>query len=111
MAIGVFIFIWLLAFLRKNNQPKTLFISMLLAVSFYLFISTTIHPWYIATPLLLGVFTSYKYPIIWSAATVLSYHAYAHPVFQENLWIVTLEYLIIYSCFIYEVFFNKRLIK
>ncbi|MEJ4086773.1 glycosyltransferase 87 family protein [Galbibacter orientalis] len=111
MAIGVFIFIWLLAFLRKNNQPKTLFISMLLAVSFYLFMSTTIHPWYIATPLLLGVFTSYKYPIIWSAATVLSYHAYAHPVFQENLWIVTLEYLIIYSCFIYEVFFNKRLIK
>ncbi|WP_342154059.1 mannosyltransferase [Joostella sp. CR20] len=111
MAIGVFVFVLFLAFFRKNNQPKTLFISMLLAVSFYLFMSTTVHPWYIATPLLLCVFTTYKYPVVWSMAIVLSYHAYALPDFKENLWIVALEYLIIYACFTYELLFEKRLLK
>ncbi|MCM5661968.1 polyprenol phosphomannose-dependent alpha 1,6 mannosyltransferase MptB [Galbibacter mesophilus] len=103
--------ILLLAFFRKNNQPKTLFVSMLMAVSIYFFMSTTVHPWYLATPVLLCVFTRYKFPLIWSLAVFLSYFAYSNEFFVENPWIITTEYLIVFGCFLKEVYLEKPILK
>ncbi|QLE00794.1 mannosyltransferase [Galbibacter sp. BG1] len=111
LAILVFLFVLGMAFFRKNQQPKTLLVSMLMAVSFYLFLSTTVHPWYVATPLLLCVFTNYKFPIIWSLAVFLSYYSYSNEVFNENLWMVAIEYLLIYAVFLKEVYFEKPILK
>lgn len=111
MAVTVLLFIISLAIFRKNNQPLALIVSMLMAVTFYFFMSTTVHPWYIATPLILCVFTNYKYPIIWSLVVALSYYAYSQSIFKENLWIVAIEYIIIYSYFLLEVFIKKPLLK
>ena len=83
-------------------------ISMLFALTFYYFTATTVHPWYIATLLILGVFTNYKFPLIWSAVIILSYLAYANADNKENLWLIGLEYTMVYGFFIYEVFFAKN---
>ncbi|WP_366084974.1 mannosyltransferase [Polaribacter sp.] len=91
-----------LTFFKKNNQHKVLFISMLFGLCFYYFTSTTIHPWYLATPLLLSIFTKYKFPVFWTLVIILSYQAYANLPWQENLWFVALEYILLFSFMIFE---------
>jgi hypothetical protein len=104
----VLLFILILTFFRKNKNTQQLLNAMLLAIAFYYLLSTTVHPWYIATPLLLALFTKYKFPIIWSAVIMLSYSAYGINGFSENLWIVSLEYLIVISFAIWEMYPNKK---
>ncbi|MCR8666705.1 mannosyltransferase [Aestuariibaculum sp. M13] len=105
----VILFILILTCFRNNKSIQQLIISMLFALSFYLFTATTVHPWYIATLLILSVFTNYKFPLVWSFVIILSYLAYANTNNVENLWIIALEYLIVYTVFIWEVILNKPL--
>jgi alpha-1,6-mannosyltransferase len=97
-----------LTFFRKNNQQVILFASMLFGLCFYYFTSTTIHPWYLATPLLLSVFTRYKFPVFWTLVIILSYQAYANTPWQENLWFVAAEYLLLFTFMIIEFKSHKR---
>lgn len=103
----VIIFLIAITFFRKNKNMPQLIAAMLLISTFYYFTSTTIHPWYLATLVALSVFTNYKFPLVWSFMIVLSYYAYANENFAENLWIVGLEYVVVYVVFIWEVFFRK----
>ncbi len=101
----VTIFILLgLTFFRKNRTTPQLISAMVLGICSYYFLSTTVHPWYIAVPLSLCIFTNYKFPIVWSFVVILSYTAYIHPNFEENLWMVGLEYLIVFIVFGWEVY-------
>lgn len=103
------VFILLLfTFFRKNKSTQQLITSMLFGISVYFLLSTTVHPWYIATPLVLSVFTKYKFPIVWSAMVMLSYSAYTPPVFGEELWLIAIEYLVVLGVFLYEVFWIKN---
>ena len=103
LPLFVILFILLFTFLRKNKSTQQLITSMLFGVSIYFLFSTTIHPWYIATPLLLSVFTKYKFPVIWSLVVILSYTAYGVDGFSENLYLVALEYLTVIGFFIWEL--------
>ncbi len=42
-----------------------------------------------------SIFTQYKYAMVWSYATTLSYYAYQSVPVKENLWLVALSYLIV----------------
>lgn len=103
LPVVVLLFVVALAFFRKNRGPQQLVSAMLLAVSFYFLLSTTVHPWYIATPLLLSVFTKFRFPIVWSFVVMLSYSAYGKNGFNENLWLVALEYVVAIGFMIWEV--------
>ena len=109
--ILVVLFVLAVTFLKKNKTSIQLITSMLLVLSFYYFTATTVHPWYVATLLMLSVFTNYKFPLVWSFAIILSYLAYMNTNNTENLWIIGLEYTIVYSVFIWEVFINKEAMK
>ena len=103
-------FVVLIAFIRKNKNLPQLITAMLLVLSFYFFTATTVHPWYLATLILLAIFTKYKFPLVWSFVIILSYLAYLNidkADKSENLWIIGLEYVIVYGIFIWEVLFNK----
>lgn len=102
------VFLACMTFIRKNNNLKDLITVMLFSLSFYYFMSTTVHPWYISTLLILSVFTKYKYPAIWSAAVILTYQAYANTPWKENLWFVALEYVILISFIIWEISKKKK---
>ncbi|MBO6605766.1 glycosyltransferase 87 family protein [Psychroserpens sp.] len=106
LPILVILYILWLSLYRKAEDTSTLIRYMLLAFAAYLFMSTTVHPWYIATLLLLSVFTNYKFPIVWSFVIILSYLAYLNinkADKSENLWIIALEYVIVYGVFIKEL--------
>jgi len=100
-----------LSFFRKNNSMPTLITSMLLAFTCYLFLSTTVHPWYIATLVFLCLFTDYRYPLIWSIVIVISYISYINigtADKSENLWLIGIEYLIVFSVFVFEVVLKNK---
>ncbi len=98
------VFVLGLSLFRKNTKPKELISGMLFALSFYYFMSTTVHPWYLASLVLLTVFTRYRFPIVWSIVIVLSYQAYSNTPWQEHLGIVCLEYSIVLGYLFWEVF-------
>ncbi|MFD1160892.1 mannosyltransferase [Hwangdonia seohaensis] len=109
--IIVIVFVLTITFFRRNKNTIQLITAMLLVLSFYYFTATTVHPWYIATLLILSVFTKYKFPLVWSFVIILSYLAYLNvdkADKSENLWIIALEYTIVYGVFIWEVFINKK---
>jgi hypothetical protein len=108
LSLVIIVFILILTFFRENKSIQQLITTLLFGISAYFILSTTIHPWYIASPLLLSVFTKYKFPIVWSFVVVLSYSAYSNQVFSENLWLVTLEYFIMFSFFIWELLKSKN---
>ncbi|MFY9243341.1 MAG: mannosyltransferase [Polaribacter sp.] len=102
-AISTILFLIILTFFRKNTSFKQLFTAMLFGLCFYYFTATTLHPWYIATPLLLSVFTKYKFPILWSLVVILSYQVYANELWKENPFILIIEYLLVFGFLIYEL--------
>jgi hypothetical protein len=103
LPIVVILFILALSIFRNNKGTKPLITAMLFAVSFYFLMATTVHPWYIATPLLLSLFTKYRFPIVWSLVVMLSYAAYGKDGFHEKLWIVSIEYIVLISFFLWEI--------
>ena len=100
------------SFLKRNDSITKLTTSILLAFTLYLFLSTTVHPWYIATIVILCVFTNYRFPLIWSLVMILSYLSYlgiGTSDKSENLWIIGLEYSIVFGAFIWEVLLRKQI--
>jgi Gpi18-like mannosyltransferase len=98
-----------LAFFKRNNSTQKLIETMLVGVSAYFFLATTVHPWYIATPLLLSVFTKFRFALVWSFLVMLSYSAYTRNGFQENYWLIAVEYILVIGIFLFEIFKPKLL--
>ena len=97
-----------ITFFRKNTTLKTLIPALLFGLTFYYFTTTTMHPWYLATLILLCVFTKYRFPIVWSLSIILSYQAYANTPWNENFWFLILEYLFVFSYLIFELKKKKQ---
>lgn len=102
MPILILFYIIYQAFKGNNKTTLDLFQSFLLVLSVYFFTSTTVHPWYIINLVLIGVFTKFNYPIVWSLTAILSYNAYSNPEFKENFWLIGLEYSFVILFLLYE---------
>lgn len=93
----------LFTLLPKKYDLNRVLWSMMWVMTIYYFISTTVHPWYLIFLVLLSIFTTYRYAIIWSAAIVLSYFAYSQADFNENLWLLGIEYTSVFGFIVYEI--------
>ena len=90
-------------FLRSNNTPKSIFKSSLLLLSCYFFMATTVHPWYIINLLFFGILSGYAYPLVWSLTVFWSYSGYGTQGFDENLFILFVEYVLVYGVMFWEM--------
>ncbi|RTY88631.1 mannosyltransferase [Flavobacterium sp. RSP15] len=90
------LFILYTSFYGKNGSTLNLFQSFLLVLSLYFFTSTTVHPWYIINLVLMGIFTKFNFPLVWSLTVILSYSAYTNPVFKENFLLIGFEYAAVF---------------
>jgi hypothetical protein len=97
-----------LTFLRKNEKPQLLLGSMMWCLACYYLLTPTVHPWYIIPLLLLSLYTEYRFPLFWSAVIMLSYNAYSNPDFEENLWLLSVEYIVVFGVMLYELFRLER---
>lgn len=108
MPILTMLFLLVITFFRKNTSIKQLITAMLFGLSFYYFTTTTVHPWYIASLVLLSSFTNYRFPILWSFVIILSYYAYSNEVVEENLLLISLEYIVVYGFMTWEIISQKK---
>ena len=99
------------AFFKKNNSVASLIVNALMVITLYVFISTTVHPWYVISLLVLSVFTNYKFPLVWSFSVLFSYYAYSQVPFKENMPLIALEYALVFGCFLFEVVYKPFYIE
>ena len=96
----------ILAFLKKHKKLSELIVSMLVVLTAYFLLSSTVHPWYLTFLLGLSLFTKYRFILVWTALVILSYYAYSQPDFKENLWLISLEYILVIGFLGYEILKN-----
>jgi len=104
----VLLFILLISFFRNNIYKKQLITALLFGLSFYLFTSSTIHPWYVAMLLVLSIFTTYRFPLVWSFTIILSYSFYKNEAFINNYWLIFIEYVLVFGFMIWEILSHKK---
>ena len=107
LSLIIFLFVIALSIFGRTVRLKPLLVTMVFSIFFYLALSTTVHPWYVATPLLLCLFTRYRFPLFWAGTVMLSYSAYMHPEVQENFWLIGIEYGVVVGVMVYELFWRK----
>lgn len=76
---------------------------LLFALMLQLSLSAAVHPWYATVPFALGLTTRWRFPVLWTGLVALSYSHYAGGAFQENYWLIALEYIVLWS-FIFREF-------
>ena len=103
LALTAFLVILGFTFFEKEISWSSFFEKALFIICTYLFFTTTIHPWYLSLPIVLCLFTTYRFPILWSSLIFLTYINYSYQEYFENLWIVGLEYSLVLSYLIYEM--------
>ncbi len=91
-----------LIILKLSLEKRPLASASLLIFFTYLLLATTVHPWYLLTPLLFSVFSPYRYIWLWSFTVIFSYAAYRPDAVQEQGWLLLLEYLPVLGLFVVE---------
>ena len=97
------ILVFVFSLFNSNRNHHRLFKSMLLLLSFYFFIATTVHPWYIINLILLGILTGYLFPILWSMTVFWSYSAYGFNIVEESIGYQLIAYILVYGCLAFEM--------
>ncbi len=105
LALLTFIFIIGVAWFKKQlDLPKLIMIVL----TGYFLLATTVHPWYITTILAFAIFTHYRYVVLWSFLIFFTYMGYSQTGFQEALWVTTIEYVLVIVYILYETFKEKK---
>jgi alpha-1,6-mannosyltransferase len=90
---------------RLSDERSFMLPTLLLfAISWYLLFTTTVHPWYLTLPLVLSVFGRFRYPVLWSGLVMLTYVNYGFGAYREVLWVVAVEYVLVFAFFLWEGF-------
>lgn len=93
---GITILSLVILFLKQDRTIQGALRSSMIFLTIYLLLATTVHPWYISTILLLGLFNRVQYPVIWTAVVILSYGAYSTAEFSHNYILVAIEYAVLF---------------
>jgi len=74
----------------------------------YLLLALIIHPWYVLPLLAFTVLTPYRYSVLWTCLIFFTYAGYTASGFQENLWLVTIEYVVVLGWLGYELYQHRH---
>lgn len=96
--------------LQNKTKTTALITTVLWVFTGYYLISTTVHPWYIISLLLLSIFTPFKFAKVWSYTLILSYFAYHQFNVEEKGVILCLEYLPVLGVLAWELW-NQRMLR
>lgn len=83
----------------------------LIIFSGYLFFGTTIHPWYITPLIAFSIFTTFRFPVLWSILICFTYVTYATIPYKENFTIVAIEYILICVLLLFEMYKKRIAVK
>ncbi|WP_299820384.1 hypothetical protein [uncultured Pontibacter sp.] len=104
----VLVSILALASVKNIGSVRRLAGYMAVALTIYLFLATTVHPWYISTVLALTVLSQFRYAVVWSGLAILTYATYQHTPYKEDLLLVTLEYMLVFLWVMVELYLYRQ---
>lgn len=110
LGLLTFIFVVLLA-LYENTNKQHLPGIFIWPLFIYFTFSTIVHPWYAAPLVAFCLFSRYRFPIVWSYTIFLSYIGYTATGFQEQTWVLWVEYLSVFGVMIYEILKYRDLVS
>jgi hypothetical protein len=110
VSASIIIYISLANFRRNagmtgNRRLNIVFLFVILSYSLF---TTTLHPWYITTLFALSIFTELRFALLWTAMIFLTYAGYSIHGFEENLWLVAIEYLAVFGYLAYELLWKRK---
>lgn len=109
LSVITFLSIMALALISRQAPADKLPVFLMSALTIYFFLATTVHPWYLTTLAAFAVFTPFRFAFLWTWAAVLSYATYQTKAFQENLFLTTLEYGLVWGWLAFEIIkFSKN---
>lgn len=76
---------------KKSDLPPLLLFTYLA----FIVLSSTVHPWYILLLVGIAPLVSFRFPLLWSFLILGTYINYSIMPYQEQLWMVALEYSIV----------------
>jgi len=97
-----------LASVKRLGSIRRLSGYMAAALTVYLFLATTVHPWYLTTLLALTVASHFRFSVTWSGVAVLSYAAYRTSSYSEDMLLVALEYTLVFLWLIVELYLYRQ---
>jgi alpha-1,6-mannosyltransferase len=97
-----------MAAVKKLGSVRRLAGYMAAALTVYLFLTTTVHPWYITTLVALTAMSQFRFAIVWSCLSIFSYSAYRSSTYTENLWLVLLEYTLVGLWLVAELYLYRQ---
>jgi alpha-1,6-mannosyltransferase len=84
-----------ICWLALSTNKTDLSTRLLLTLTLYFAMATTVHPWYITLVVAASVFAPFRYPLVWSALVWVSYATYRQEPYAENLWLTAMEYAVV----------------
>lgn len=93
-------------FNKSVMSIQELFTEWIIILTLYLLFTTTVHPWYLVPLLAFSVFSNVRYPLVWSGLILVTYAGYTLNAYQENLWLVLIEYAAVLAFMYFD--FRKR---
>lgn len=78
----------------KKRDILSLANAALFTFFIYYLLALVVHPWYISILVVFAVFGRYKFPYVWACLAGLTYITYVQTPYNENLWLVALEYIV-----------------
>ena len=111
LSLVTFLVIVALALSKKIGSVKRTMGFMAAALTLYLFMATTVHPWYITTLVALTAVSHFRFAILWSGLAIVSYAAYRTPAYSEDTALITIEYTLIFIWLLTELYLYRQRYK
>ena len=105
----IVLFIVLFGLMYNPKKITDLIKAILLCAFIYLSLGAIVHPWYVAMLVPFAAISNWKFPLAWSFLVILSYAAYQNSEYQENYFLIAIEYLAVLGLIGVELYqFYKR---
>jgi alpha-1,6-mannosyltransferase len=108
LSLAILVSVLAMAAVKKLGSVRRLAGYMAAALTVYLFLATTVHPWYITTLVALTAMSHFRYAAVWSCLAIFSYSAYRTSTYTENLWLVMLEYTLVGLWLLVELYLYRQ---
>jgi alpha-1,6-mannosyltransferase len=94
----------LIGFIITYIKSKNMFEGIFWLIFIYTIFGAIVHPWYILILIAFTPFLKWRFAILWSILICLSYYTYHVYPYQENIYLVCIEYTLLALFIIYEIY-------
>lgn len=101
----------LMGFLISYIKSKNIIEGIFWVMFTYTICGAIVHPWYILILVAFTPFLKYRFAIVWSVLICLSYYTYRVIPYDENLYLVLVEYVLLGCFMVHELVFKRLITK